>query len=44
MRVLLRQIQATQGQEAEETVPFITMFDHFFDCFNVRCYEAGKCQ
>ena len=37
-------IQLTQGQESEETVRFITMFDRFFDCFNVRCFNAGKHQ
>ena len=37
-------IQQTQGQESEETVRFITMFDQFFDCFNVRSYNMGKQQ
>ena len=37
-------IQQTQGHESEETVRFITMFDQFFDCFNVRSYNAGKLQ
>ena len=37
-------MQATQGQESEETLRFITMFDQFFDCFNVRSYDEGKRQ
>ena len=32
------------GPEAEESVKFAEMFDHFFDCLNVNSFDEGKHQ
>ena len=29
-------------EETSETRKFVTMFDRFFDCLNVRCTSEGK--
>ena len=30
------------GEEARETATFVKNMDHFFDCFNVSSFTAGK--
>jgi len=37
-------LQLTGGMAVEETVKFITMFDKFFDAFNVNSYDTGRRQ
>ena len=41
---MAKALELTGGDEVEETVKFITMFDRFFDCFNVRSFSAGRRQ
>lgn len=35
-------LQLVGGDEASETVHFVTMFDKFFDCLNVNNFHTGK--
>ena len=28
-------------EDTVETIKFVKIFDHFFDCFNVRCLQEG---
>jgi len=34
-------LEETGGNEVKETVKFVRMFDHFFDCMNVNDFESG---
>ena len=35
-------LELTGGEEVTETVKFIKMMDHFFDCLNVNNFHTGK--
>ena len=35
-------LQIVVGEEASETVLFVKMMDHFFDCLNVNNFSTGK--
>lgn len=35
-------LEMSGGSRAEETARFVTMFDRFFDCLNVRSFTAGR--
>ena len=41
---MAKALKLTGGKEVEETVKFITKFDQFFDCFNVRLFSEGRLQ
>ena len=35
-------LEMSGGSKAEETAHFVTMFNNFFDCLNVRSFTAGQ--
>ena len=35
-------LELTGGEEVTETVKFVKMLDHFFDCLNVNNFHTGK--
>ena len=35
-------LEESGGDEVKESVKFVQMFDHFFDCMNVNDFKSGK--